>query len=125
MSVANAYLASRLNVGNAAGKHVQNVALTVTGRAITLLELMATLDAGVLLVGVGNDGTSLTSLLPAALKARYLSVEAGSALALQLGGLKDGLAIVRPDLHCAGNCSWADAPAMITRFRAELEQSSC
>ncbi len=125
MSVANAYLDSRLNVGNAAGKHVQNVALTVTGRASTLLELMATLDAGVLLVGVGNDETSLTSLLPSALKARYLTVEAGSALALQLGGLKDGLAIVRPDLHCAGTCSWADAPAMITRFRAELEQSSC
>ncbi len=114
-----------MNVGDSAGKHVQNVALTVARRASTLLELMKTLDAGVLLVGVGNDKTSVTSLLPAALRARYLTVEAGSALALQLGGLKDGLAIVRPDLHCSGTCSWADAPAMIARFRAELEQSSC
>lgn len=123
MSVANAYLASRLNVGAAAGKHVQNVALTVAGRASTLLEFMATLDAGVLLVGVGKDETSLTKLLPALLKPRYLAITADSALAQQLGGLSDGLAIIRPDLHCAGTCSWDEAPAMIARFRAELEQS--
>ena len=129
MSVANAYLASRLNVGDAAGKHVQNVSLNVDGRTSTLLEWMTQQRAGVLLVGIGSSPAPLMHLLPAALKPDHLVIEASSALAKQLGGLNDelaeGLAIIRPDLYCAGTCSWADAPAMIARFRAELEQASC
>jgi 3-(3-hydroxy-phenyl)propionate hydroxylase len=124
MSVANAYLGSRLNVGAAAGKHVQNVALTVDDRRSTLLGLMQQLDAGMLLVGAGQ-GLLPPTALPAALKARFVRlgeqlIDPAGALAQQLGGLSNGLAIIRPDLYCAGTSSWADAPAMLARFAAQL-----
>ncbi len=137
MSVANAYLSSRLNVAVGGGKPVQNVALTLDGQPTTLVDLMLKWDAGVLIVGVGKNDAAVTGQdldldldqLPAALKPHYLAIAAGSALAQQLGGLNGGLAadlaIIRPDLYCAGMCDWADAPAMLSRFRAELEHPLC
>jgi 3-(3-hydroxy-phenyl)propionate hydroxylase len=125
MSVANAYAASALNVGEAAGKPVQNVAIAVDGQPTTLQRLMAALDAGVLLVGVGDvDDVLLADLatkLPAALKARSFIVANHSALAKQLNDLSDGLAIIRPDLVCAGTAPWQGAGALVQRFAHALD----
>jgi hypothetical protein len=96
------------------------------------------LNAGVLLVGAGKPPPSLEAsichalpaLLPPALKPRYIQlgehlIDHTGALAQQLGGLHDGVAIIRPDLYCAGNARWEDASALIERFAAQLNPSSC
>jgi 3-(3-hydroxy-phenyl)propionate hydroxylase len=125
MSVANAYTASGLNVGHGAGKHVQNIALNVQGQPSNLLALMRQLGAGVLLLGLGGSAAAFTSALPAAMKVRYFDVdEHSSALAAQLG-ISQGLAIIRPDLYCAGTANWEDAPALLARFCAALGTPTC
>jgi 3-(3-hydroxy-phenyl)propionate hydroxylase len=126
MSVANTYSNSVLNVGAGAGKHVQNIALMVDGKSITLLDLMQRLDAGVLIIGLGGSAAAFASTLPKALKARHLDVTAQSeSLLQQLGGFNDGLAIIRPDLYCAGTASWSDAPQLLQQFAAALGAPSC
>jgi 3-(3-hydroxy-phenyl)propionate hydroxylase len=126
MSVANTYSESILNIGLGAGKHVQNVALTVDGKPTTLLALMRQLGSGVLLIGLGGSAAAYLSTLPKALKARHFDVTADSqSLVQQLGGFNDGLAIIRPDLYCAGTASWADAPLLMQQFAAALGVTSC
>ena len=134
MSVASTYTRSPLNVGLGAGNHVQNVALTVDANPSTLLALAAQLSAGVLLIGFGTQAhreqAHLIATLPPALKPQYVAVgrrvvDTAGALSAQLGGLHEGLAIVRPDLYVAGTASWADAPAMLARFVAALEHPAC
>jgi hypothetical protein len=92
------------------------------------------MNAGVLLVGAGKQRPSLPAALCAALAAalnpRYIHlgehlIDHTGALAQQLGGLHDGVAIIRPDLYCAGNARWEDASALIERFAAQLNPSSC
>jgi 3-(3-hydroxy-phenyl)propionate hydroxylase len=123
-------------IATGGGRHVQNVALTVDGQTTTLLALMRQLDAGLLIVGIGSSmglgaggsAADYAAALPAALKARALELPtalAAAPLALQLGGLQAGIAIVRPDLYCAGTACWADAPAMFQRLNAVLEGAPC
>jgi 3-(3-hydroxy-phenyl)propionate hydroxylase len=118
----------------------------------SLLALMQALHAGVLLVGVlpetgypskmssaqpsreHSDAllalAKLASQLPAALRVRTVLLndwcgDPSGALLAQLGGLPSGVAIVRPDLYCAGTASWSNADALIARFNESLGYSLC
>jgi 3-(3-hydroxy-phenyl)propionate hydroxylase len=126
MSVANAYSAGALSHLHGAGKHVQNIALVVDGKPTTLLALMRQLDAGMLLLGFGGSAAAYVNTLPKALKARHFDVTADSqSLVQQLGGFSEGLAIIRPDLYCAGTADWANAPQLLGQFATALGAPSC
>jgi 3-(3-hydroxy-phenyl)propionate hydroxylase len=121
MSVANAYSAGALSKLHGFGKHIQNIALLVDGKPMTLLTLMRQLDAGMLLLGLGGSAAVYLNALPKALKARHFDVTTESqTLVQQLGGFNQGLAIILPDLYCAGTACWADAPQLLGQFAAAL-----
>ena len=149
MSVATAYTKSSLNVGAGAGRHVQNVVLHYpenatqqamakqAGRSTDLVQLMKDLNAGVLLVFskqiTAQEINRLLACIPTALKPRALVlgrdvIDSDNKLAMQLNFISDKqgklseamVAIVRPDLYCAGVASADDAEQMITLFVAAL-----
>jgi 3-(3-hydroxy-phenyl)propionate hydroxylase len=138
-----AYEASPLACGTAACRHVQNVALRLPdGRAADLVTLMQQLDGAIALVAAGPLAPQRAAQMAVVLPERYpvrclhlsRSAPPGSGLPLlgdpedrlaqQLGLEPDAarlqVALIRPDLHCAGVLHAPDAAALERAVRRVL-----
>jgi 3-(3-hydroxy-phenyl)propionate hydroxylase len=124
MSSANSYPQSPLHLGSGAGRHVQNVPLSVRGGVTDLVALQAAYGYQTLLLAFGScakHGARYAQMLHGAPVAVVcLDMDAADSqgkLLAQFPGLADGVAVLRPDLYCAGTAGAADADALVEKLK--------
>jgi 3-(3-hydroxy-phenyl)propionate hydroxylase len=125
MSSANVYPASGLHLGHGAGKHVQNVALTIGGKNADLVSLQATHTHRTLVLAFGKCAAQAAAYGEVLRGAPVDVVAIGTdaidhqgKLAAQFGLSGDGVAVLRPDLYCAGTAQAAHAAELIQKLKA-------
>jgi 3-(3-hydroxy-phenyl)propionate hydroxylase len=121
MSSANFYPASSLHLGDGAGKHVQNV--TLQGAAADLVALQASFQHQVLLLVLG-DAAPHAARFEQVLQGLPVSVvPVGQAVQDAQGKLQaqfalaNGVAVLRPDLYCAGSADTVHADALVEKLK--------
>jgi 3-(3-hydroxy-phenyl)propionate hydroxylase len=124
MSSANVYPQSPLHLADGAGRHVQNVALTAQGKALDLVALQTMHAHSTLVLAFGSCAahapTYAKALRDAPVDVVAIGVDAvdpQGQLAAQCGLATDGVAVLRPDLYCAGIAAAADADALVQKLK--------
>jgi 3-(3-hydroxy-phenyl)propionate hydroxylase len=127
MSSANVYPESALNLGAGAGKHIQNVALHFNGQATDLIALQAAHQHNILLLLFGRCGEQSAAFAKALARLPVSVVRVGTGiediqdtqakLATQFPGLTDAVAVLRPDLYCAGTANAHAAEALVHQLK--------
>lgn len=132
MSSPNTYPASSLNIGDGAGKHLQNVALRVDGKAGDLVDFIASQEVACLVIASGKAISTVGRLADqmrqypvgfASIDGAVSGIPAlsGDPLKLAAQCRLDGFTVVRPDLYCAGAFDAAEAQLMADRLKAWFE----
>jgi 3-(3-hydroxy-phenyl)propionate hydroxylase len=129
MSSANLYPQSLLHTGAGAGVHVQNVALQTGGKAADVVSLQAAHQYQTLLLVFGactahapQYAQALQGLPVAVVRVGQDVMDAQGKLAAQFAGLTNGVAVLRPDLYCAGTATAALAEALVQQLKQWFTQ---